>query len=272
MLQVKKINFVVALKSEAKPLIDYFGLTLNTSKNPSSDIYSNLEKKIHLIISGIGVNNAKKAITNLNNLEHDKNSLWVNIGLAGHRSYEIGSIYEVKKVVYKKCKDPIFTNSFYNNFQTSALCCVDLEEKEFNREYLYDMESFGFLHALDSLTLKENIFIFKIVSDNLYYKPKNYKSFAIINIKKNIIKIDKTLTKYRFKTLHEKFNIKIILNIIKQKYHITFYNEKKLEKILTRTSALKNKEEIEKEIEKSKSLSELIKQFEDILSKYIFKI
>ena len=32
------------------------------------------------------------------------------------------------------------------------------------------MESYGFLEALDSLTIKENIFMFKIVSDNLQFK------------------------------------------------------------------------------------------------------
>ena len=51
------------------------------------------------------------------------------------------------------------------------------------------MESFG-LEALDSITIKENIFMFKVVSDNLQFKPKSYKNFAISFISKHIRKID----------------------------------------------------------------------------------
>tara|TARA_Y200000002_G_scaffold312102_1_gene269282 strand:+ start:129 stop:878 length:750 start_codon:yes stop_codon:yes gene_type:complete len=249
-------------------LIDYFDLTVNISLN----IYSNLEKRISLIISGIGVDNVKKAITKLYKLEFHKDDLWVNIGIAGHKSYQIGSIYEVKKVISNKSKNSFFTNSFYNKLPTSTVCCVDFEEKEFNKNYLYDMESFGYLQALDKLTLRENIFIFKIVSDNLFNKPKNYKSFAITNIKKNIVKINKIINEYRTNRFYEKNDIKFILNIIKQKYHITFYNEKKLEKILIKVFSLKDKDEVEKEIISSKSLKGLIKQLEDYLLRYTLKI
>ena len=249
-------------------MIDYFDLTVNISLN----IYSNLEKRISLIISGIGADNAKKAIIKLYKLEFHKDDLWINIGIAGHKSYEIGSIYEVKKVISNKNKFFFFTNSFFNELPTSTVCCVDFEEKEFNKECLYDMESFGYLEALDKLTLRENIFIFKIVSDNLFHKPKNYKNFAITNIKKNIIKISKIINVHRTNRFFEKTDIKFILNIIKQKYHITFYNEKKLEKILIKVFSLKDKDEVEKEIISSKSLKDLIKQLEDYLLRYTLKI
>ena len=249
-------------------MIEYFDLTLNTSLN----IYSNLEKKISLIISGVGVENAIKAIKKLYKLEFNKDDLWVNIGIAGHKTHAIGSIYEVKKVITNEGKETYFSNSFYNNLPTSTLCCVETEEKKFNKKCLYDMESFGYLKTLDKLTTKENIFIFKIVSDNLYQKPKNYKSFAITNIKKNIIKINNILNMYRFKSAEEEIDIKLILNVIKKKYHITFYNEKKLEKILIKILTLKDKEEIEKQILNSKSLNDVIKNLEEYLSKYILKI
>ena len=37
------------------------------------------------------------------------------------------------------------------------------------------MESYGLLEALDTPNDKENIFMFKIVSDNLQFKPKVIK-------------------------------------------------------------------------------------------------
>ncbi len=96
------------------------------------------------------------------------------------------------------------------------------------------MESYGFLEALDSLTIKENIFMFKIVSDNLQFKPKSYKNFAVSFISKHIRKIDTILDKYRNKPPESFYDISLILNIIKNKYHVTFYNKKKIGKNLNK--------------------------------------
>ena len=53
MSKTKIINFLVALKHEALPIIDYFELTLNDKKY--RNIFSNVEKNIFLIITGIGI-------------------------------------------------------------------------------------------------------------------------------------------------------------------------------------------------------------------------
>ena len=137
--------------------------------------------------------NAKKAVAKLKQLNNNKNDIWVNIGIAGHKTFKVGSIYEIKKVISSDNKNIFFTNSFYNKVPTSTICCVNKEEKKYNNKYLYDMESYGFLEALDSLTIKENIFMFKIVSDNLQFKPKSYKNFAVYFISKHISKIDTIL-------------------------------------------------------------------------------
>ena len=158
-----------------------------------------MEKNVFLIIAGIGIENAKKAVNNLKQLNNNKDDIWVNIGIAGHKTFKVGSIYEVKKVISSNNENTFFTNSFYNEVPTSTVCCVNKEEKKYNNKYLYDMESYGFLEALDSLTIKENIFMFKIVSDNLQFKPKSYKNFAISFISKHIRKIDTILDKYRNK-------------------------------------------------------------------------
>ena len=197
MSKTKIINFLVALKHEALPIIDYFELTLNDKKY--RNIFSNVEKNTFLIIAGIGIQNAKKAVTKLKQLNKNKDDIWVNIGIAGHEKFKIGSIYEVKKVISSNNENTFYTNSFFNKVPTSTVYCVNQEEKKYNNKYLYDMESYGFLEALDSLTIKENIFMFKIVSDNLQFKPKSYKNFAVSFISKHIRKIDTILDKYRNK-------------------------------------------------------------------------
>ncbi len=270
MSKTKNINFLVALKHEALPIIDYFELTLNDKKY--RNIYSNVEKNIFLIITGIGILNAKKAVAKLKQQNNNKNDIWVNIGIAGHETFKVGSIYEIKKVISNNNENTFFTNSFYNNVPTSTICCVTKEEKKYNNKYLYDMESDGFLEALDSLTIKENIFMFKIVSDNLQFKPNSYKNFAISFVSKHIRKIDTILDKYRHKPPENFYDITLMLNIIKNKYHVTFYNKKKLKKILTKILIIKGKKEIKNDVLVSKSLNDLIKKFESYLTKYILKI
>ena len=270
MSKTKIINFLVALKHEALPIIGYFELTLNDKKY--RNIFSNVEKNIFLIITGIGIQNAKKAVAKLKQLNNNKNDIWVNVGIAGHKTFKVGSIYEVKKVISRNNENTFFTNSFYNEVPTGTICCVNEEEKEYNNKYLYDMESYGFLEALDSLTIKENIFVFKVVSDNLQFKPKSYKNFAISFISKHIRKIDNILDQYRNKPLENFYDITSMLDIIKNKYHITFYNKKKMEKILTKIFVIKNHKEIEYDVLISKSLNSLIKKFEGYLKKFTLKI
>ena len=264
------LNFLVALKNEALPIIDYYNLTPHNKK--FKNIFSNLQNKVFLIISGIGMQNAKKAAINLIQINHNKDNLWVNIGIAGHQTYKIGSIYEVKKVISSIHKNTFFTNSFYNKLPTCTVCCVDEEEKKFKKKYLYDMESYGFLEVLDNLTIKENIFIFKVVSDNIQFKPDNYKKFAISVISKYIDKVNAILNNYRCNSSENFSEIALMLDIIKKKYHVTYYNEKKLEKILIKISIIKKQKEIINEVSVSKSLNRLIQNFERHLADYILKI
>jgi hypothetical protein len=114
--------------------------------------------------------------------------------------------------------------------------------------------------------------MFKIVSDNLQFKPKSYKKFAISFISKHIRKIDNILDQYRNKPLENFYDISLMLNIIKNKYHITFYNKKKMEKILTKIFVIKSHKEIEYDVLISKSLNSLIKKFEGYLKKFTLKI
>ena len=77
------MNFVVAFKAEALPLIDFYSL-----KKDSSPRVTNLSKRSSLlIISGPGKDNAatsaKKTFLKLNG---SQNQAWLNLGIAGHES------------------------------------------------------------------------------------------------------------------------------------------------------------------------------------------
>ena len=96
------INLVVAHKLEADPLVTYFKMNL-IEKSPYV-IYQGGEG-VQLIVSGIGYDNAVSAVTFLaeRQITSQKNSKgWINIGIAGHQTAGIGSIFTANKVVYQK--------------------------------------------------------------------------------------------------------------------------------------------------------------------------
>ena len=83
------LNIVVAMKAEARPLIDRFELTLSSPKHGRFPIYEN--GHIVLIVSGIGSANAQEAVQCLAcHCARKGVSAWLNIGVAGHGSINVG--------------------------------------------------------------------------------------------------------------------------------------------------------------------------------------
>ena len=67
-------------------------------------------------------------------------------------------------------------------------------------------------------------------------------------------------------------DILYIFNLIKNKYHLTFYNENKIIKLVTKILVLQNIEYTKNEVVNSSSLEGLIKKYEFSLKNYLLKI
>ena len=72
--KAKEINIVVAMKREATALIKYWGLK---PSNISKKIFLNKEKKINLLISGIGKNNAEEGTIFLAEITRKKSFFFI---------------------------------------------------------------------------------------------------------------------------------------------------------------------------------------------------
>src|ERR1700761_8244047 len=105
------IAIVTAFHSEAKPLIEYFKLKTQMTQAPFP-IYQN--ENMHLIISGLGKINAALAVGYLQAILQTPNIVWLNIGIGGHRSMEIGTAILAHKVI-----DESTARSFYPTFLRS---------------------------------------------------------------------------------------------------------------------------------------------------------
>ena len=96
------IHFIVATSSEARPLIDFYSLKKKTLSN--FVIYNN--DIISLTISGIGKTNIAMSIAHTYyEFNQQKNSIWINFGIAGHKDAKIGDIFLIDKVVDNETKE-----------------------------------------------------------------------------------------------------------------------------------------------------------------------
>ncbi|WP_373002741.1 hypothetical protein [Sulfurimonas sp.] len=125
------LYIICALKSEAQAFVDKYKLPKNRQN-----------AQITLIVSGVGSENmfnaTKDAVTNMSN-----NDTIINVGICGgDKKFAIGELIDARD---------------------ENLTCVVSEISEHGQYELVDMESEGFLKAVQNV---ENKYIFKVVSDH----------------------------------------------------------------------------------------------------------
>lgn len=147
---------VTALKPEAQAFVDFYKLT----KNRLGDFTTFHDEKIHLIVSGLGVTNARVATqTLINNFDITDDDIYLNIGICGASSlYDIGELLEIGSVVYEE-------QSYTFKEDKKEIVCVDYEAND-NTYQIVDMESYGFYDAVIDNPAIKNFYIFKVVSDH----------------------------------------------------------------------------------------------------------
>ena len=156
------INIVVALDCEAKPLIERF--KLKRQQDHAYPIYS--AENIQLIVSGVGKLNSATATGYLAGLTKES-SAWLNIGIAGHKTHEMGALYLAHKITDRHSEQswyPAFT--FKTGIETESLATFDAPVNDYHDALLHDMETAGFYHAASRFNSAEFVHCLKIISDN----------------------------------------------------------------------------------------------------------
>ena len=160
------INFVVAHKWEANPLIEYFNLKKFINK--PFQIFKN-ESGIRLIISGMGATRANSAVKYVWELSGGRSSFkegWINVGIAGHRTLKLGTCFLVNKIFSKNTGEVYYPSLDFSKKVTEGLITVDEPEKLYVEDEAYDMEAAGFFKAALNCSEIELINIIKVISDN----------------------------------------------------------------------------------------------------------
>jgi nucleoside phosphorylase len=176
---------VIALVSEAKPLIVYYKL----KRIIGVDFYLLGGEDILLCISGIGYDKASNALKQLLSYRKAKTEdVLINIGLCGSPvNNKLGELLLIDKIAYEE-ETYSLTIDIEHSFKQSKLLSVTEAQTE-ALEILVDMEAHAILiESLKTMHSKQLLFI-KIVSD--HFKPESLtKNLAYALINKQIKNID----------------------------------------------------------------------------------
>jgi nucleoside phosphorylase len=155
------LYIVVALKAEAQAFVERY--KLEKSSLAAFTLYSN--SNIRLIISGLGVTNARMATqTLINHFDITDEDRFCNIGICGaSRAYEIGAVLEIGSIVYEE-------NLYAFESEKREINCVEEAISEAKHE-IVDMESYGFYDAVMHNPAIKNFSIIKVVSD--HFEPQS---------------------------------------------------------------------------------------------------
>ena len=172
------ISILVALNSEAKPLIDYFSLkksslgpygyylgTSDVTKRGGHNTAGACEA-IELVVSGIGALAMASAVGWLAGVNPVKR-VWLNLGIAGHASKKIGEI-----VLVHGCADAVHTKAHYPplvakwSHETAACLSYNAPCTDYPGDAAVDMEAHSFFTSGLRFSSAEFVQSLKVISDN----------------------------------------------------------------------------------------------------------
>ena len=165
------ITLTTALPCEAKPLIEKFGLQ-HQSECSAFRLYQNDD--LRLIVTGVGKLAAASAVSFLSHEQQHEQQAWLNVGITGHASHEIGTAILAHKIIdagNQQCWYPALINS--SSCTSDTITTVDQIQDEYSDESCYDMEASGFFSAASRFNNIELIHSLKVVSDNRHCNTFN---------------------------------------------------------------------------------------------------
>ncbi len=233
------VTLVIALHAEARPLIEHFEL----SRMPPFDgisIYEN--ERITLALSGIGSEAAARAVQSVHNRDIECKRAWLNIGIAGHGSLDVGQSFLANRIQDQTTMIswyPMFV--FETNCQTGMLMTVEQVEKHYAEPIGYDMEAAGFISAAMRFSIAELVHSYKIVSDNPHKSVSNLTGEMISElVESKVLEIERIIDTVG--SLAAELDLRNFsdskLNAFLQRWRFTVAQQHQLRSLLRKTSVL----------------------------------
>ena len=159
------IHIVTALQCEAKPLIRRFELNGRQAEN-GFRIYENPQMRV--IVAGVGKMAAAAATAYLQGQTPHQQAAWLNLGVGGHATLEIGELILANKIIDSSSQTRWYPPlSFPCKLNRQTVTTVDSPETDYGQASVYEMEASGFYSTACRFSSTEMVQACKIISDNL---------------------------------------------------------------------------------------------------------
>lgn len=157
------LNLMVALPAEARPIVEMLRLK-SVPCNAPFKLYVN--EHYRLLVSGIGQTAMASACGWLAGHGEAHDNAWLNVGVAGHRDLELGSLRVAHRI-----DDQVLERSWYppqlvGDLVGERLITVPRVQCDYPEETLYDMEASAFVAVCTRFCTAELVQSVKVVSDN----------------------------------------------------------------------------------------------------------
>ena len=258
------IRWVVALKEEAKTIIDHYKLSIIDGKS-FFPVFKNFDETHWLVLSGIGRHNAAAATAYLYSIsKSSKSAAWINLGIAGCGKGNYGDLCLVDKISNTSRKNRYPTIMPRSVLSKMHLFTSDTPINNYSSHELIDMEGSAFYDIASKFTSNELICLMKVISDGPKNDIKDLNKDRIIDlIKSNIINIKKVISYYEnlshFDFLRNKKPY--LYTLIISRWHFSVTQKYQLENLLRRIKSFlpdNNVLEIIKDCEKGASVLDIL--------------
>lgn len=177
------INIICALKHEARPIVDRFRL-IQADSSRSFISYQNKKEGILLTITGVGKKAA--ALGTKHVIDHyrpDKSSVWLNIGIAGHKDLATGTPVLANRISDFATGETWYPRiTFTADTDTLPLLTVVEPLADYPDDDMIDMEASGFYSSACNISSLDRIHCLKIISDNTLNPSRNINKRMIYEL------------------------------------------------------------------------------------------
>jgi len=158
------VHFCIALPCEAQSVIRKFGMK-PCGGHGRAQFFEG--EGTRLAVTGIGQLASAIATTALGARYPEKNAIWVNLGICGHKSAPIGSCFIANRLESPLSLDRLYPQlPWKGDFAGISLRTLDQPTTDYPEHAAVDMEGFGFYKAALAFASTEFVHCIKIVSDN----------------------------------------------------------------------------------------------------------
>jgi nucleoside phosphorylase len=231
-------HLVVALACEAKPLVAHYRL----KRRMSEEAFSVYERDgLCLTVSGIGKTAMAAAVAYSHMaLGAQRHAVWVNIGVAGHRTHAIGQIYLAHKITDtdsgRRWYPPLV---FQAPCASAQVCTVARPQPDYPEPVLYDMEASGFYETATRFSTSELVQCVKIVSDNTSSPAEQVNARQVAELVESQIGLVDALLR-QLRTLAEPLHEQEppLLEAFTEHWYFTVQQQRQLKRLLQQRAIL----------------------------------